>query len=157
MNAPVEVFHDEMGRLVSARFESALPQAGTGQRWLLAVDGSPHSLRAVEHALKMARAGELSLELITVLPWCSKEASVELPAHGWVHLADACARLDEAGLPWRAVVVMGEPAEAIVEAGKSMDAIVIGSHGRGAIPAMVMGSVALQVLHASRTSVWVVR
>lgn len=157
MRAPLEVFHDEMGRLIRADFGSDLAPKTGNEQWLVAVDGSPHSLRAVEHAIKMARMADISLSLITVLPWSSKEASVELPAHGWAQLADACARLDEAGLPWRAQVVMGEPDQAILEAAKSMHAIVIGSHGRGAISAMVMGSVALSVLKAAGLPVWVIR
>ena len=159
MKPPVAVEHDELGRVIAARFESTGKPVTGGEHWLIAVDGSMHALRAVEHAAKMAQHMEVALSLITVLPWQSREAAIELPTHASAQLEEACARLDAAGLPWRAHGVMGDPADCITSMAAVLgaNAIVIGSHGRGAVLAMVMGSVALQVLHAAKVSVWVVR
>ena len=160
MKTPVALEQDDIGRTVKAVFESSpAPVVDAGEAWLVAVDGSPQSLHALDAAVRLASGARVALTLITVVSWESVEASAELPAQGYAHLSEAIARLEAAGLPWRAVVVMGEPAAAInaqaVALGAS--AIVIGSHGRGAVQAMVMGSVALEVLHSAKVSVWVVR
>lgn len=159
MKPPVAVKHDELGRVISARFESTGNPVAGGEHWLIAVDGSPHALRAVEHVAKMAQYMDVAISLVTVLPWQSREAAVELPVHAWAQIEAACAWLDELGLPWRAHGVMGDPADCITNMAAVLgaDAIVISSHGRGAVLAVVMGSVALQVLHAAKVSVWVVR
>ncbi|MEY3200640.1 MAG: hypothetical protein RIR70_190 [Pseudomonadota bacterium] len=159
MSAPIELKHDDLGRVVSAKFVSAAPLPSDAEPWLVAIDGSKQSLHALEEAVKLAAAARLSVSLVTVLPWRSKEASIDLPHQGWAQLADAAARLDEAGLPWQAFAVMDEPAAGILACAKDLAArvIVIGSHGRGAVEAMLMGSVALEVLHHAKVSVMVVR
>ena len=70
---PVSVERDDIGRLIAVTFETSSPQpdAGSGNRWLVAVDGSDHSLRAVAQAARLAsepreRAG---IDLINVQPW----------------------------------------------------------------------------------------
>jgi len=160
MKTPVALEQDDIGRTVKAVFESSPAPAGNeGEQWLVAVDGSRQSLHALDTAVRLASSARVALTLITVVPWESLEASSDLPAQGYAHLSEGIARLEAAGLPWRALVVMGEPAAAInaQAAAIGASAIVIGSHGRGAVQAMVMGSVALEVLHSAKVSVWVVR
>jgi nucleotide-binding universal stress UspA family protein len=161
MNTPVALEHDEMGRLVGVRFESAIkPERAPRARWLVAIDGSAHALKALDHVLKMAEgSSHLMLDLINVEPWVSKEASQDLPRRGWAQLVGSCERLDHAGVPWRAHVVMGEPAPAIIAEADAInaDAVVIGSRGHGAVGSLLLGSVARDVLETSKASVWVVR
>ena len=160
MSGPIAVEEDELGRVVAATLQSEKPPAGVVTRWLVAVDGSAHSMRGLAHAVKMGLAFKgLGIDLVFVSGWKSKEASRDLPEEALRETAAARELLDASKLPWRLFARMGEPAEAILDCarGEGVDAIVIGSHGRGAVAAMVMGSVALEVLKGSSVPVWVVR
>ena len=72
MNAPTQptpsqLQRDENGRLTSLCFESGTPLASGGTRWLVAVDGSAHSLHALAEAIRLAgQIQDCSLDLITV-------------------------------------------------------------------------------------------
>ncbi|HET6511323.1 MAG TPA: universal stress protein [Candidatus Kapabacteria bacterium] len=57
------------------------------------------------------------------------------------------------------VAALGQPAMEILEQlnARPYDLVVLGSHGRGALARVFLGSVSLQVLHAARCSVRIVR
>ena len=161
---PVSEERDDIGRLIAATFETGRPQpdAGSGNGWLVAVDGSDHSLRAVAQAARLAsesreRAG---IDLINVQPWLGKEAAeTELPQRGWAATARARALLDAAGAPWRVHVVMGEAAPQIVRMAEALGSrgIIIGSHGLTSVQTLLLGSVAYKVIHMATVPVLVVR
>lgn len=161
MTTPAAVEHDELGRLVAARFDSTRPQPDAPfERWLIGVDGSEHALKAVAHAAKWAGVARgLALDLIHVVHWLSKEAAEELPALGLEETRAAREALDAAGVPWRLHVVMGETAATVVSRAEALgaNAIVLGSHGQGGFKAMLLGSVAMEVLHRASIPVWIVR
>ncbi len=161
MKTPTAVEHDELGRLVAVRFDSVLPLPGAPfERWLIGVDGSEHSLKAVAHAVKFAGVVHgLALDLIDVVHWRSKEAAEELPALGLEETRAAREIMDAAGVPWRLHVVMGETAATVVSRAEALgaNAIVLGSHGQGGFKAMLLGSVAMEVLHRASVPVWIVR
>lgn len=64
-----------------------------------------------------------------------------------------------AGVPRSAVLLEGSPREQIVEEARrwGADLIVVGSHGRGAIGSVLLGSVSLAVALQAPCSIWIVR
>ncbi|MEW9533448.1 universal stress protein [Microbispora sp. NPDC049125] len=66
-------------------------------------------------------------------------------------------RRDEPGVPVREEVVFGHPVEALTEASERADLLVVGSHGRGALGSVMLGSVSRAVLHHAHCPVAVVR
>lgn len=164
MPTPVSEERDDIGRLIAATYETgrAHPDAGSGNGWLVAVDGSDHSLRAVSQAARLASESRAraSIDLVNVQPWLGKEAAeTELPQRGWAATARARALLDAAGAPWRVHVVMGEVAPQIVRLAEALGSrgIVIGSHGLTSAQALLLGSVAYKVIHTATVSVLVTR
>ena len=161
--APCGEQRDEHGRRIALSFESntVRPVAPPADCWLVALDGSGHSLQALETAMRLAtESGVNALDLVTVHHWLSTEAAeTELALRGWATTAQARAHLDARGLGWRLHALMGEPAVRIVEQAAALGSrgIVIGARGLTAFDGLLMGSVAQQVLHTARGAVLVVR
>ena len=154
---------DAFGRRVEVSFESRQIPPGTpvGDHWLVAIDGSRHSMHALAMAIRLAsESSGCMLDLINVQPWLSKEAAEsELHGLGWRACADACASLDANRLGWRLHVLMGEPAQCIVAKAKALDSrgIVIGTRGLTVTQDLLLGSVAQQVIHTARGALLIVR
>ena len=162
MPTPVSEERDDIGRLIAATFEIGRPQPDASNGWLVAVDGSDYSLRAVEQAARLASeaSARASIDLINVQPWLGKEAAeTELPQRGWAATARARALLDAAGVPWRVRVIMGEAAPQIVRLAEALGSrgIIIGSHGLTSVQTLLLGSVAYKVIHMATVPVLVVR
>lgn len=70
-------------------------------------------------------------------------------------LADARRRLEEAGLAVTQHIHVGHPAEIIVKLAAELgcELICLGTHGRGAVAGVVLGSVAGKVLHLAQVPV----
>jgi nucleotide-binding universal stress UspA family protein len=70
-------------------------------------------------------------------------------------LAPACAQLDAAKLAYRTHIHVGEPAEVIAKVASDLgcDLIFLGTHGRGAVTAAILGSVVARVLHLAKQPV----
>lgn len=128
-------------------------------RILLPIDGSAVSRRVADALLARIDAGLTAPEihLINIQRPVSQDVG-QFVNHealrdfhrdeGLKALAEARAVLEAAGLaPIPHVVVDDQPAAAIVRfAGEqAVDEIVMGSHGRGAVAAMLLGSVAREV------------
>ena len=158
---PSQLQRDENGRLTSLCFDPGTPLAPCGTRWLVAVDGSDHSLHALAEAIRLAgQINDCSLDLINVQRWLSKEAAeAELGKRGWQAAEKALALLAATAIPWRLHVAMGEAAETIVAHATRLgcQTIVVGSRGLTAAENLLIGSVAYKVIHLSPTSVLVVR
>lgn len=158
---PTQTARDTLGRMVAATWGDV--HAGEPGRWLVAVDGSPGSLRATAAALRLVQAGAgggAGVDLVHVHPWLVKEAAeVELPRRGWRASAAARALLEEAGIAWRLHVRMGEAAEEIVALAQGLGSlgIAIGSHGLTAAESILLGSVAYRVVHLGKVPVLIVR
>lgn len=152
--------HDASGRLVYVSIDSELPLVEDGTKWLVAIDGSPHSLRATATALRQAKAmRSCALHLINAQTWLSNEAAEsELLRRGWNATATAREMLDAAGQPWRLHVVMGEAAESIAGLADRLgcQGIIIGHHGHGIAKILLLGSVAQKVVHLSALPVTLV-
>ncbi|MDP3845057.1 MAG: universal stress protein [Pseudomonas sp.] len=158
---PTLTERDSDGRLIGVVVDCPQPlPAAADNAWLVAIDGSAHSLRATAEAARLAgliKSGVI--HLLNVQPWLGKEAAQsELLRRGWAATAAARGLLDASGSPWRLHVLMGDAAECIVAlASRLGGVIVIGSNGLGATEALLLGSVAYQVLHLSKAPVLVVR
>jgi nucleotide-binding universal stress UspA family protein len=137
---------------------------------LIAVDGSEHSQRVIEHLLKMrAELEPLEVHLLNVqIPIESGHARMFVSREqldeyyrdeGLAALAQARELLDQAGVPYRHHVAVGHVAQTIADyaSEKGFDQILIGSHGRGALRHLLMGSVATDVLRLSKVPVTMVR
>jgi nucleotide-binding universal stress UspA family protein len=130
---------------------------------LLAVDGSPYSQRAAELVRRLAAGGDDVVVL---------HVTEVMPMHGginidWDREGLAAARrlgreLEQAGVPHKVELVrgfVGHVAKVIVEAARDYGAgvIVLGSRGRGDLSALLLGSVAHQVIHLADRPVLVAR
>ncbi len=154
---------DDMGRLVGVTWHAAGAVRGAqrGARWLVAVDGSACSLRAVAMVADlMALERGAELDLVHVQPWLNKEAAeTELPRCGWAATAQARQLLDAASIRWHLHVVMGEGAPEIVAKADALGSrgIAIGSRGLTVTESLLLGSVAYKVVHMAKLPVLVVR
>ncbi|MDP2449741.1 MAG: universal stress protein [Polaromonas sp.] len=153
---------DDMGRLVAMTWHGAGADADTGSaRWLVAVDGSACSLRAVAMVAGLATQEKgAAVDLVHVQPWLNKEAAeTELPRRGWAATAQARQLLDAAAVRWRLHVVMGEGAPEIASLADALGSrgIAIGSRGLTATESLLLGSVAYRVVHLARLPVLIVR
>ena len=139
---------------------------------LLPIDGSPCALRAVELILaKRARYShpeEMAIHLVNVqLPftvedirWASKEQVNEYDqGRSERETREACALLDRAGVGYTRHDLVGEAAEEIATLAETLacDQIVMGTHGRGALQGLLMGSTTTKVIHLAKVPVLLVK
>ena len=135
---------------------------------LLAVDGSKYSEKAVELAKQLAKASndEVVVTHVTELlparfqtyPGLDSELDNETIELAKGYMADQ----EEAGIKARAELrsaQYGGIARILTNLAEDLDAglIVMGSHGRGDLTALLLGSVAHKVLHLSRRPVLIAR
>lgn len=119
---------------------------------MLAVDGSPCSARALDHAAHVLPLERYELVVAAVATASSsKDVALALDA--------ARKALGAAGERATYTLREGEPAERLLEIAhdERPDLIVMGSHGRGAAGRLVMGSVSEAVLHRWNGAVMIVR
>jgi nucleotide-binding universal stress UspA family protein len=138
------------------------------KRILVAVDGSSHARRALDAAIELAEALDSWLTLICVVVppgWPATAAVYGALPSGQDLDREARRLLDEAavlvpdGIPVATVMAHGAPAQAILEriGEGGHDLVVVGSRGRGAAAALLLGSVSGTVLEHSPVPVLVVR
>ena|SRR5689334_20343612 len=145
-----------------------LTAAGRKGRLLLPVDGSDGSHRAVEHlvrAFNHARPIEVRLlNVQTPIPlrksWRLDRKAVfrQQQQDGRKALRVARARLDEAGIQYDYHIAVGQVAQTIVRYAKRWhcDSILMGTRGLGLTPGLLLGSVALKVVHLAEIPVTLV-
>jgi nucleotide-binding universal stress UspA family protein len=136
---------------------------------VVGVDGSGHSQRALEWAMKEAATRGVPLTVMTVhqLIRGYYGGMVEYPddpvlaekAHQLVQ-AEVEETLDKLGAQRPGTVtvrtVSGSVVEELVKAGKDADMLVVGSRGAGGFGRLVMGSVSSLVLHHATCPVVVI-
>lgn len=138
---------------------------------LLPVDGSDCSLRAVDHLIQHA-AWYRDVPEIHLLNVHAPIPIGRVLAHvghdtlhdyyleeGQAQLLAAQQKLDAAGYFHTTHIHVGQPAEVIARMAGDLacDLIVMGTHGRGAMAGLAMGSVATRVLHLAPCPVLLVR
>jgi universal stress protein A len=132
---------------------------------LVPTDGSTTARKAVRYAVDLAKQLNASVIVLSVIDnrafIAQTVPAVDTPTHVIEPLEDYLREnakgyagemqklCDESGVQSEIVIKTGHPVENIVkEAKKSKaDLIVIGSHGRSALAAAVLGSVAYGVIH----------
>ncbi|MCM2331136.1 MAG: universal stress protein [Pseudomonas sagittaria] len=137
---------------------------------LIAVDGSDHSLRAIDSVCRLAAAGlAMDVHLLNVqIPVESGHVRMFVAAdliedyyreEGLQALKAACERLDAAGVRYTRHVAVGHVADTIAQYATRLhaDHVFMGSHGRGALAHMVMGSVASDVIQRIDATVSLVK
>ncbi|OBK44649.1 universal stress protein [Mycobacterium gordonae] len=149
-SCPVAVIRDE--------------HAPAGAPVVVGIDGSPASELAT--AIAFEEASRRGAELKAVHAWSDIEA-VELPGLDWtIFKEDADRILAERLAGWQEqfpdvtvhrVVVCDRPARQLIRQAESAQLVVVGSHGRGAVGTMLLGSVSNAVLHSTSTPVIVAR
>lgn len=138
-------------------------------KMLVPVDGSDHSLRALEHALFLAKNAGSRVTAIHVI---EKPPTVYVESQKLLNdimtkyrnestkVLERCKEL-AAGkdLKIETVIAEGDAASNIADYAKKegFDIIVIGSRGLGRFKEMVVGSVSNKVLHHAKCSVLIVK
>jgi nucleotide-binding universal stress UspA family protein len=135
------------------------------------IDGSEHSVKALEWAIKEAAIQHspvtvLAVHLVPKSGWTgqpitlpadiadlerARQAAEELVAKITSQLGDAQPSSVKVS------AVNGFPAEELIEASRDADLIVVGSRGSGGFARLMMGSVSSQVVHHAHCPVVVVR
>jgi nucleotide-binding universal stress UspA family protein len=132
---------------------------------LVATDGSETARKSIGYAIELAKQTGASLTFLSVVDknfFTTKSMpSVATPTHliepiedflrqaAEAHLKDAEKLCQKEGIQSKGIIRSGHPVEEIIkEAEKSKaDLIIIGSHGRSALKAAVIGSVTFGVIH----------
>jgi len=142
------------------------------KRVLLPIDGSECALRAV--ALVVAKRAcyanpeDLEIHLVNVQAPLSHDIS-RFASHEQIAdfhreesarlMHEACQLLEEAGVPYTGHHLIGPVAESIIGLADKLhcDQLVMGTHGRGALKELLMGSITIKVLHLSSLPVLLVK
>jgi nucleotide-binding universal stress UspA family protein len=138
------------------------------KRILIAIDGSPSALDAVECGLDLAQEHDAEVTFLYVVPVLEPGAPTfavpvaiphEVNEGDWMVVREAAERAAERGIEAKTKLVAGLPADEIVAFADTLDAdmIVVGSHGRGALASAFLGSVSRGVLREARRPVLVAR
>jgi nucleotide-binding universal stress UspA family protein len=97
------------------------------------------------------------IEAVSELAGAVGERDQQAAEHAEAYLVGVTRRLKAAAVPVHHRVLIGAPAEAILQAGATTDLIAMATHGRSGIGRWVYGSVADKVLQAASVPVLLVR
>jgi nucleotide-binding universal stress UspA family protein len=150
-NCPVAVVHEDG--------PSDRPDAPV----LVGIDGSPISERATE--LAFDEASRRGVDLVALHAW--SDVTTEVPFLDWATVEEEAQRsLAESLAGWlesypdvtvHRLVVRDRPARHLIDEAASAQLVVVGSHGRGSLTGMLLGSVSNTVLHSVQIPVIVAR
>jgi nucleotide-binding universal stress UspA family protein len=138
-------------------------------RILVPTDGSEEGERAVRHAIGLAVAHDATIHAVYVVDSASyggvpMETAWEglhemLEREGEAALDRVVELGDESGIPVETALLEGTPAKQIVRYAESddCDLVVMGTHGRGGIDRLLLGSVAERVVRSSEVPVLTVQ
>lgn len=132
---------------------------------VVGVDGSDASKDALRWAAKQAQltGGELHAVISWDFPpsygFYVDYSDAEFDAQARKTLEEAVTEMlgESPSVPVTFSVVKGRPAEVLIDASRSADLLVVGSHGRGAFTGMLLGSVSQHCVQRAACSVLVVR
>ncbi|GAB2727772.1 universal stress protein [Nocardia thraciensis] len=133
----------------------AAAEAAWGQKpVVVGIDGTANSVPAVEVAF--GEASQRKVGLVAVHAW-SDMSGYDLPIVGWdgireteqVLLAESLAGWAERypDVAVERIVVCDSPTRALLTRSEAAQLLVVGSHGRGGFPGMVLGSTSTALLH----------
>lgn len=133
---------------------------------LVAVDGSDHSVRALQQGERLAKAFDARLVLVHAFQVADiaghSDYSIQLERrkeHGQGVLDAARAAVEDASRLEAAVLKAGQAAESILEVADEHEAdlMVVGSRGLGALEGVLLGSVSLRVAQNAKCAVMIAR
>jgi nucleotide-binding universal stress UspA family protein len=137
---------------------------------VVGIDGSHHSIRALEWALKegvltQAPVTVLTVHSVPVSPWTGNPVLLERDAEDQEKLFHAAeeltqkvvSQIGESRPPSVKVrAISGFPAKDLIEASRDADLVVVGSRGAGGFAKLMMGSISSQVVEHAHCPVVVV-
>ena len=133
---------------------------------LVAYDGSDHSRKALDLAVKVAQCSHGQLKVLYVFDQVPIVLGDDETARfieralnkGREKLAEATLHLRDTGINFSTDTVEGPAAEAILRVARleGCDLIVMGSRGLGMVQGLLLGSVSYRVLHHAQIPVLVV-
>jgi nucleotide-binding universal stress UspA family protein len=137
---------------------------------IVGIDGSHHSTRALEWALKEAAIQHAPLTVLTVhsvpaSPWTGGPVLLERDADDQEKLFHAAEELTQKvasqlgeAQPESVTVraISGFPAKELIEESRDADLVVVGSRGAGGFASLMMGSISSQVVGHAHCPVVVV-
>ena len=139
-------------------------------KFLVPFDGSPHSVRALQHVIRLAQCRDAPEILLLnvrepvdswqVRSFLNQEEIARIQgSEGEEDLRTARGLLDAAGVAYSAHVVTGPIAQTVAEFAEQQgcDHIFMGTHGHGGLATIFLGSVASKVIHLSSLPVTLVK
>ncbi|MBQ0140033.1 MAG: universal stress protein [Kurthia sp.] len=133
----------------------------------VAVDGSEHSIRAVEQAIHLAQMGDGSELFVLHVDQIQDVKNAHLLTGGEHALALKQAellkpireKLQHTAIVWKKVLLKGDPSEAIIQYvnKESMDQLFIGSRGLNRLQQLMLGSVSHRVMKYAKCPVTIVK
>ncbi|HET9082253.1 MAG TPA: universal stress protein [Trebonia sp.] len=137
---------------------------------VVGIDGSEHSRRALDWAIREAALRHAPLTVLTVHQAVAGYWGGPVPYPGDPDLAkqaleaakeetdSVLEKFDEASRPPSVTVkaATGLPAEELLHAAEDADLLIVGSRGTGGFKRLLMGSVSTQVTHHARCPVVVI-
>ena len=139
------------------------------KKLLVPVDGSATAVRALRHAIEMARAaGDIKILAVNVQQamdhWyvgglLNPEAMAHLRQTGEAQVGEARQVLDASRLTYEIRLLYGHPAEVIVRVARdeSCLGIVMGTRGLGGLENIFLGSTAYKVIQLAEVPVTLVK
>jgi nucleotide-binding universal stress UspA family protein len=140
---------------------------------LVAVDGSPYSLKAARHGLGVAKAIGAKVTAVYVTPsWnaialseiaighSEAQFDAQMKAVAAKTLGEVATMAGQVGVACTSVHMVGDPPyESIIKAAadNGCDLIVVGSHGRRGVAGLILGSQTTKLLSHSKLPVIVYR
>ena len=132
---------------------------------LVPVDGSPASLRALDFAIEMmGQHSDTSFVLLNVQNISAVDLAGAAMGSDWQEAAsqasdralkEAVGKAQAAGIAFKSIVRTGQTAEAIAQAAhdEGVGHIVMGTRGLGSIQGLLLGSVAMKVIHLAQVPI----
>lgn len=136
---------------------------------LIPVDGSPASLRALDFAIGMARLNPgTSLVLLNVQTISASEATSAAMGGDWQDIASqasagvleqAVKKCEAGNIRFNTLLKTGLVAEAIAQVARDegINHIVMGTRGLGNIQGLLLGSVAMKVVHLAELPITLIK
>jgi len=136
---------------------------------LIPIDGSPASLRALDFAIEMAGQNpDASLVLLNVQNISAMDLAGAAMGNDWQEagaqtsakaLKEAVGKAQAAGIVFKSLVRTGQTAEAIAQAARDegIEQIVMGTRGLGSIQGLLLGSVAMKVIHLAEVPITLIK
>jgi len=136
-------------------------------KMLIAVDGSEHSFRAADEAIKIARLSkECVIDIVLVVEFSKSKNEIlhsqgkeELELSRKKFLFPLEEKLKTEGLFFNIIILHGEPRSAIIKHAneRNYDLVVVGSRGLNTLQEMVLGSVSHKVVKRVNCPVLIVK